>query len=190
MSDALSSSMVEYEFVLEFTKEEDMDWTSEAIEKLRAYWGEGLSTAEIGRRMGISKNAVVGKAHRLNLTTRPSPIRQPTMPRTTPPRSQVPGKNTAVRPRRPPVNARKRSQAHHLPPEPIDMQKNRLQAEGEPPPLRRVVGCPSYAQAPRQRTCCWLSGDKPPYTTCNLPVARVSYCEVHASLSVSTKRSR
>ncbi|MFM7416291.1 MAG: GcrA family cell cycle regulator, partial [Alphaproteobacteria bacterium] len=34
-----------------------MDWTQEAIERLRAFWAEGLSTAEIGRRMGISKNA-------------------------------------------------------------------------------------------------------------------------------------
>ncbi|QYU68227.1 hypothetical protein J4558_25925 [Leptolyngbya sp. 15MV] len=42
-----------------------MDWSVEAIERLKALWAEGHSTAEIGRRMGISKNAVVGKAHRL-----------------------------------------------------------------------------------------------------------------------------
>ncbi|MCQ4161483.1 GcrA family cell cycle regulator, partial [Roseomonas sp. GC11] len=53
-----------------------MEWTAEAIEALRALWAEGHSTAEIGRRMGISKNAVVGKAHRLNLPARPSPIRR------------------------------------------------------------------------------------------------------------------
>ena len=53
-----------------------MEWTSGAIEQLRALWAEGHSTAEIGRRMGISKNAVVGKAHRLNLPARPSPIRR------------------------------------------------------------------------------------------------------------------
>uniref|UniRef100_UPI0022EA7F36 GcrA family cell cycle regulator n=1 Tax=Falsiroseomonas oryzae TaxID=2766473 RepID=UPI0022EA7F36 len=53
-----------------------MDWTAEAIERLRALWAEGHSTAEIGRRMGISKNAVVGKAHRLSLPPRPSPIRR------------------------------------------------------------------------------------------------------------------
>ena len=53
-----------------------MEWTEETIERLRALWAEGLSTAEIGRRMGISKNAVVGKAHRLNLPARPSPIRR------------------------------------------------------------------------------------------------------------------
>lgn len=53
-----------------------MDWTDEVIERLRAFWAEGHSTAEIGRRMGVSKNAVVGKAHRLGLTARPSPIRR------------------------------------------------------------------------------------------------------------------
>jgi len=44
--------------------------------RLRTLWNEGLSTAEIGRRMGVSKNAVVGKAHRLGLPARPSPIRR------------------------------------------------------------------------------------------------------------------
>ena len=60
-----------------------MDWTEDAIARLKALWGEGHSTAEIGRRMGVSKNAVVGKAHRLNLPARPSPIRRegPSRPR-------------------------------------------------------------------------------------------------------------
>lgn len=53
----------------------EMDWTSEIIGRLRALWAEGHSTAEIGRRLGVSKNAIVGKAHRLNLPARPSPIR-------------------------------------------------------------------------------------------------------------------
>ena len=51
-----------------------MEWTDDTIQRLRAFWAEGLSTAEIGRRLGVSKNAVVGKAHRLDLTARPSPI--------------------------------------------------------------------------------------------------------------------
>ena len=53
----------------------EFEWTDGAIRKLRQLWSEGHSTAEIGRRMGISKNAVVGKAHRLDLPARPSPIR-------------------------------------------------------------------------------------------------------------------
>jgi len=53
-----------------------MDWTEDVIVRLRALWAEGHSTAEIGRRLGVSKNAVVGKAHRLELPARPSPIRR------------------------------------------------------------------------------------------------------------------
>lgn len=52
-------------------------WTPELIERLGALWAQGLSTAEIGRSLGISKNAVIGKAHRLGLTARPSPLKSP-----------------------------------------------------------------------------------------------------------------
>ena len=52
------------------------DWNAAAIAQLRALWDEGHSSAEIARRMGTSKNAIVGKAHRLQLPGRPSPIRQ------------------------------------------------------------------------------------------------------------------
>lgn len=51
-------------------------WNDRTIAKLRKLWGEGLSTAEIGRQMNITKNSVVSKAHRLNLPPRPSPIRR------------------------------------------------------------------------------------------------------------------
>ncbi len=49
-------------------------WTAENIAKLRRLWAGDLSTAEIGRLIGMTKNAVVGKAHRLHLRSRPSPI--------------------------------------------------------------------------------------------------------------------
>ena len=39
-----------------------------------AFWGEGLTASEIGRRLNVSKNAVVGKVHRLGLPKRQSPI--------------------------------------------------------------------------------------------------------------------
>jgi GcrA cell cycle regulator len=38
-------------------------WTYDEILQLRTLWFQGLSTAEIGRRTGVSKNAIVGKAH-------------------------------------------------------------------------------------------------------------------------------
>ncbi len=53
------------------------DWTDDVIATLRHLWKEGHSTAGIGRRVGVSKNAIVGKAHRLDLPRRPSPIVRP-----------------------------------------------------------------------------------------------------------------
>lgn len=52
----------------------DSPWTDPLILELCRLWGEGCSTAEIGRRLGVSKNAVIGKAHRLNLPARPKAI--------------------------------------------------------------------------------------------------------------------
>lgn len=46
-------------------------WREEGrLEKLRELWDEGISTAEIGRRLGCTKNAVIGQARRLNCTPR------------------------------------------------------------------------------------------------------------------------
>jgi GcrA cell cycle regulator len=52
-------------------------WTQHLIDELDRLWKEGHSTAEIGRRLGLTKNAVVGKAHRLSLEPRPSPLKAP-----------------------------------------------------------------------------------------------------------------
>lgn len=52
-----------------------MAWTEERTKLLKKLWQSGKTTVEIGRMLGISKNAVVGKAHRLGLPTRPSPIK-------------------------------------------------------------------------------------------------------------------
>jgi len=45
-------------------------WTEERIERLTALWEEGVTTAEIGRRIGVTKNAVIGKVHRIGLVPR------------------------------------------------------------------------------------------------------------------------
>ncbi len=52
-------------------------WNADLIDRLILLWDEGLPTAEIGRRLAISKNAVIGKAHRLALKPRPSPLKRP-----------------------------------------------------------------------------------------------------------------
>ncbi len=50
-------------------------WPGDRIVQLRALWDAGYSTLRIGLIMGISKSAVIGKAHRLRLAPRPSPIK-------------------------------------------------------------------------------------------------------------------
>jgi GcrA cell cycle regulator len=54
-----------------------MAWTDERIAALRQYWEEGRSASQIAEVLGegLSRNAVIGKAHRLGLASRPSPLK-------------------------------------------------------------------------------------------------------------------
>jgi len=53
-----------------------MAWTDERVAMLRELWSKGLSASQIAVQLGgVSRNAVIGKAHRLGLESRPSPIR-------------------------------------------------------------------------------------------------------------------
>jgi GcrA cell cycle regulator len=58
-----------------------MTWTEERIADLMRMWTAGHSGSYIGNALGVSKSAVIGKAHRLKLPSRPSPIRLSTSPR-------------------------------------------------------------------------------------------------------------
>ena len=63
-----------------------MNWTDERVEKLKKLWSEGLSASQIAAQLGgVSRNAVIGKVHRLNL----------------PGRAKAGGTPTAARPKRP-----------------------------------------------------------------------------------------
>ncbi len=53
-----------------------MTWTEERVAELSKLWDTGYSASAIGKMLGVSKNAVVGKAHRMRLEARPSPIRR------------------------------------------------------------------------------------------------------------------
>ena len=57
----------------------EFEWTPERVEELTKFWATGLSASEIDRRMGITKNAVVGKVRRLDLAMRrqPPPPKRP-----------------------------------------------------------------------------------------------------------------
>lgn len=70
-----------------------MDWTADKIEMLRQLWSSGDTTAQIGAKLGCSKNAVIGKAKRVGLVHRPNPVRrrgEATREKTLTPRMQRP----------------------------------------------------------------------------------------------------
>ena len=51
--------------------------TDERLEELKKLWAQGLSISQIGEALGVSRNAIAGKAHRMGLPKRPSPISKP-----------------------------------------------------------------------------------------------------------------
>jgi GcrA cell cycle regulator len=53
-----------------------MSWTEERIERLKKMWHDGATASQIADELGgVSRNAVIGKAHRLGLEARPSPVK-------------------------------------------------------------------------------------------------------------------
>ncbi|MCB1532192.1 MAG: gcrA cell cycle regulator family protein [Alphaproteobacteria bacterium] len=63
-----------------------MSWTDDRVALLKKLWGEGKTAAEIAQELGgVTRNAVIGKAHRLKLSNRVSPIQQNKKPAATKP---------------------------------------------------------------------------------------------------------
>ena len=53
-----------------------MSWTDERIDRLKKMWSQGATASQIADELGgVSRNAVIGKAHRLGLDSRPSPVK-------------------------------------------------------------------------------------------------------------------
>lgn len=142
-----------------------MDWSAEAIETLRALWAEGHSTAEIGRRMGISKNAVVGKAHRLHLSARPSPIQRERAEGAAPrPAPRVPAPRIAV-------------------PEPAPVHAPAPRPAAVVRPFQRVAA----------RNCCWPIGEPgaADFRFCGAEATSGRpYCAEHAAIAYVKPRDR
>ena len=154
-----------------------MEWNEDSINRLRALWAEGHSTAEIGRRMNVSKNAVVGKAHRLNLDARPSPIRRngEKTPRRRQPR-RASGSTLPVL-------------AAALAPMPA-LEPQRAFVERAAPVLRAV---PASRPGARVTPCCWPIGEPGTrsFRFCDADsIGGKPYCEEHSALAYVRVRDR
>jgi GcrA cell cycle regulator len=157
-----------------------MDWNEETIARLRALWNEGHSTAEIGRRLGITKNAVVGKAHRLNLPARPSPIRR-SSGEGRPPRRSVPRR----------VSGPTLATLATLAPVARAPSGPAADAPKAQPLLRAVAALPRTST--RLSACCWPIGEPgtPSFHFCgDSAVTGKPYCAEHASIAYVRVRDR
>ena len=173
-----------------------MVWDEQTIHHLRDLWTQGLSTAEIGRRLSVSKNAIVGKAHRLDLEARPSPIRRDgSKPATERP---APCPRTAG-PTLPPL-----ASAGFQAPSPSTAQPSRsvsgsiqrtsITTATIPAPAPRVIIPSPPIQARRSTpSCCWPIGEPGTKTfrfcdDASLPGK--PYCDEHAKLAYVKIRDR
>jgi GcrA cell cycle regulator len=169
-----------------------MEWNDETIVRLRTLWNEGLSTAEIGRRIGVSKNAVVGKAHRLGLPARPSPIRRDASG-VTAPRVQMPRR--VVGPTLPPLAASLPvaddvRQDVPLPTRPAAAASVGVSAPAAaaPAPVRAVP-----PRSSRFAACCWPLGEPgtKSFRFCDAEaLSGKPYCADHAQLAYVKVRDR
>lgn len=152
-----------------------MAWTEDRVEVLSKLWAEGLSASQIATKLGgVTRNAVIGKVHRLGLSGRAKPsrpaskrTRKPAMPRT---RSTTPAVRRAVRP----------AAATPPPPPPIEAKP---MANGEYATILTIT----------DHMCKWPIGDpsKSEFRFCGRKNKESEpYCEAHCSVAYQPSRRR
>ena len=171
-----------------------MPWTEDRVETLKKLWAEGLSASQIATKlaMGVTRNAVIGKVHRLNLAGR-----------VTAPRAQA--QRTAGRkPAKEGISAAPRSHAPSMPNAGATAMKPQTQIHynprvaplPEPKPLRLV----DSAKDGRitilhlsDKTCKWPIGDPNHEDFCfcgHGPRDKSPYCEYHARMAYQPAQDR
>ncbi|MFG1343768.1 GcrA family cell cycle regulator [Xanthobacter autotrophicus DSM 431] len=79
-----------------------MSWNDERVELLKKLWSEGLSASQIASELGeVTRNAVIGKVHRLGLSGRTKAAPAPARPRAKGPEQPQPQRRDQPRPQRP-----------------------------------------------------------------------------------------
>ena len=179
-----------------------MSWTDERVELLKKMWTEGQSASQIAKELGgVTRNAVIGKVHRLGLSNRAGASASPA-PERKPAKAESPAKaepkkpakaetkekviEVTVSPRKAIVPA-----GQPLPPQP---SANEIPAET----LANVREVEKTAKKISlmeltERTCKWPIGDPATddFWFCGLAVQQGKpYCEAHVSVAFQPMSSR
>lgn len=166
-----------------------MSWTDERIATLKKMWKDGKSAAEIAKVLakGVTRNAVIGKAHRMGLSGRPSPIKKP---------AETPKKETAKKESKKAVKIVVPKKT--VVPVVTGVKHNPLVREVTPPRQFVKEEFPADGGVPlidlTERMCKWPFGDprEDEFTFCGRPIrSGTPYCVDHASMAYqSSGRSR
>ena len=143
------------------------NWDSVAVERLRTMWMDANnSAADIGRTLGVSRNAVIGKAHRIGLPLRPVVEKPPKLPIEKMKGVESSGSVATPRADRPALRQ--------------DVPSPALRPDGSPVTLETVdVG-----------QCRWPLESGAHGQLCGHPVTRGGYCAVHAAAAYEPKAVR
>ncbi|SFU09616.1 GcrA family cell cycle regulator [Sedimentitalea nanhaiensis] len=188
-----------------------MSWTDERVETLKKMWGEGQSASQIAKELGgVTRNAVIGKVHRLGLSNRsagapaakPEAKAKPATPAAPPKPEAKPRpspKTEAARPvstepeTRPAVPLRKQiiPAGQPLPPQPSanEISPEALAKVNEVEKKSKKISLMELTE----RTCKWPVGDPATedFWFCGLPVqAGKPYCEAHVGVAFQPMSSR
>ena len=184
-----------------------MSWTDERVELLKKMWGEGQSASQIAKELGgVTRNAVIGKVHRLGLSNRASggkseakakpAAKTEAKPRATrakaaKPAKEAPAKSEAESKPATPVRKPIIPAGQPLPPQP---SANEISPEA----LAKVNEIEKKAKKLNlmeltERTCKWPVGDPATedFWFCGLPVqSGKPYCEAHVGVAFQPMSSR
>ena len=172
-----------------------MEWTEQRIEVLRKLWGQGQTASQIAAILGgITRNAVIGKAHRLGLTGRPSPIKreagaspQPRRRAAAPQARRLPGSGQPGQVHGQPLpQTHGISSAQHAPTQRAEVNQP-VRSEAPPPAPKTSTRVAAHVGS---KTCSWPMGDpkQPGFHFCGEPAeAGKPYCAHHCHVAYHKK---
>ncbi|WP_424929615.1 GcrA family cell cycle regulator [Amaricoccus tamworthensis] len=197
-----------------------MSWTDERVETLKNMWAEGKSASQIAKELGgVTRNAVIGKVHRLGLSNRnAAPAAEPAAetaapaakpaaaaPKPAPERKEPPVAEKAAKPAPAPEPPRPQAaapQAAPIPrPRPVPGQPLPPQPSGAEMSEEMIANLAEVAKKSRkltlmqltERTCKWPVGDPATedFWFCGLPTTPGKpYCETHVGVAFQPMSAR